>query len=137
MMLEVRELIRGMTRGSGHAAQTPREQGSLDRPPRWPARRRVVLNLARVRVVQALERAVYLNSPCAAEAALSPRLCAPELAFPVRSGVAWYSAVCIGFQVAALLATEDLPFEARENAAKVELGILAGPNVRVEAETTA
>ena len=101
MMLEVRELIRGMTRGSGHAAQTPREQGSLDRPPRWPARRRVVLNLARILAVRALERAVFMNRPCAAQAALSPRLWAPELIFAVRSGVAWYSAVWIGFRVAA------------------------------------
>ena len=88
-------------------------------------------------MVRALERAVFMNRPCAAQAALSPRLWAPELVFASRSGVAWYSAVCIGFRVAALLVAEDLPFEARENAANIEQGILAGPNVRVEAETTA
>ena len=80
---------------------------------------------------------MFMNRPCAAQAALSPRLWAPELVFAVRPGVAWHSAVCIGFRIAALLATEGLPFEALESAAKIDLGILAGPNVRVEAETTA
>ena len=88
-------------------------------------------------MVRALERAVFMNRPCAAQAALSTRLWAPEFVFASRSGVAWYSAVCIGFRVAALLATEGLPFESLGNAAKVELEILAGPNVRAKRATTA
>ena len=70
-----------------------------------------------------------MNRPCAAQAALSPRLWAPELVFAVHSGSAWYLAVWTIFESAELRATEGLPLEALENAAKVDLGILAGPNV--------
>ena len=88
-------------------------------------------------MVRALERAVFMNRPCAAQAALSPRLWAPELVFAVHSGSAWYLAVWTIFESAELRATEGLPLEALENAAKVDLGILAGPNVRAEAGPTA
>ena len=77
-----------------------------------------------------------MNRPCAAQAALSPRLWAPELVFAVHSGSAWYLAVWTIFESAELRATEGLPLEALENAAKVDLGILAGPNVGAKRVTT-